>query len=58
MDDLFDPELPFRWLKEMYNKPLPAMMGQMRCTLERKKSTGLMDMFSGLKFVLSLSDTD
>ena len=56
IDDLLDPDLPLKWLKEMYTKPLPALMGQLRCTLERKKSSGLMDMFSGLKFVLSLSE--
>ena len=48
--------MPFKWLKEMYTKPLPPMIGQVRCTLERKKSGGMMDMFPEMRFVLSLSD--
>ena len=49
---LFNPYLPHSELRELYMKPLPALIGQVQCTIERSKSG-----FDRLwpKYTLSLS---
>ena len=53
MSRLFNPYLPLEELREMYMKPLPALIGQVQCTISRSKS-GFDRMFP--KYTLALSN--
>jgi hypothetical protein len=50
---LFNPYLPLDEQRELYMKPLPALIGQVQCTIERSKS-GFDRLFP--KYSLSLSN--
>lgn len=38
INKLFNPYLPLEEQRELYMKPLPALIGQIQCTIERSKS--------------------
>ena len=48
-----NPYLPFEELRDLYMKPLPALIGQVQCTITRSKS-GFDRLFP--KYTLSLSN--
>ena len=53
MSRLFNPYLPLEELRDMYMKPLPALIGQVQCTITRSKS-GFDRLFP--KYTLNLSN--
>ena len=53
MSRLFNPYLPLDELRDMYMKPVPALIGQVQCTIARSKS-GFDRLFP--KYTLSLSN--